>query len=295
MNINQLQYFQVTCKYENISKAAQELHVSQSAISKSIRELEKEFEINLFNRFSNTLTLTTEGKHFLEQTDKILEDIHMLYMQVKDIKNANNIIKIGMTPLVGSCLLPPFYQELYDFEKNIVLEPSELNIIPLLNEIENEKIDIGLIISNDINLTRLDIIPLIDVSLVFCTNIYNPLSKQKKISMEKLQGEPLVLITPDSVENKLLSQKFRNKNVTPNVILHSDQVYTIQHLINHEVASSFLYDIIVPRNKEICQIPLEDPITLHIAMVWKKERYLHSGMQKIIQFAKNFEFVHYHG
>lgn len=295
MNINQLQYFQATCKYENISKASQELHVSQSAISKSIRELEREFEINLFNRLSNTLTLTTEGKHFLEHTNKILEDVHMLHVQVKDIKQSNNIIKIGITPLVGSCLLPPFYQELYDYDKGLILEPAELNIVPLLKEIENENIDVGLIISNEISLSRLDIIPLLDVSMVFCTNIYNPLSKREKISMRDLQEEPLVLITPDSVENKLLSQRFRDKNVTPNVILHSDQVYTIQHLINHEVASSFLYDIIVPRNEEICQIPLEDPIILHIALVWKKERYLHSGIQKIIRFAKRFEFVHYHG
>ena len=70
MNINQLQYFQVTCKYENISKAAQVLHVSQSAVSKSIHELEKEFEVNLFNRYNNSLVLTSDGKNFLNQAEK---------------------------------------------------------------------------------------------------------------------------------------------------------------------------------------------------------------------------------
>ncbi|MCI9588659.1 MAG: LysR family transcriptional regulator [Oscillospiraceae bacterium] len=295
MNINQLQYFQVVCKFENISKAAQELHVSQSAVSKSIRELEREFEINLFNRFNNVLTLTTEGKHFLERTNHILSEVNLLYTQVRDIHQTNNIIRIGMTPLLGCCLLPPFYQELYDYDSNLILEPIERNVFPVLNEIMSEKIDVGLIIANAMDLSHFGIISLLDTSLVFCTNIYNPLSKKESISIEDLREEPLVLITPDSIESKLLAKRFSDRRISPNVIFRSDQVYTIQHCINHEIASSFLYDIIVPRNREICQIPLEDPIVLHICLVWKKDRYLHSGIQKILQFAKQFQFTHYHG
>ena len=71
--------------------------------------------------------------------------------------------------------------------------------------------------------------------------------------------------------------------------------YTIQHMINHELASSFLYDIIVPRNQGIKHIPLEEPIVLNIALVWKKDRYLHSGAKKVIECSKHFTFSHYHG
>lgn len=295
MNINQLQYFQIVCKFENISKAAQELHVSQSAVSKSIRELEREFEINLFHRFNNTLTLTTEGKHFLERANCILSEVNLLYTQIKDLHQTNHIIRIGMTPLAGCCLLPPFYQELHDYDSSLILEPIELNVFPLLNEIMSEKMDAGLIIANELDLSSFGSISILDTSLVFCTNIYNPLAKKETISIDDLREEPLVLVTPDSIENKLLSKRFSDKGITPNVILRSDQVYTIQHCINHEIASSFLYDIIVPRNQEICQIPLDDPIILHVCLIWKKDRYLHSGMQKIIQFARQFRFTHYHG
>ena len=295
MNINQLQYFQIVCKYENISKAAQELHVSQSAVSKSIRELEREFAINLFHRFNNTLALTTEGKHFLARTNGILSEVNLLYTQIRDIQQTNNIIRIGMTPLSGCCLLPPFYQELYDYDSRLILEPIELNVSPLLNEIMSEKIDVGLIIADELDLSRFGSICILETSLVFCTNIFNPLAKKETISIEDLREEPLVLITPDSIESKLLSKRFSDRGITPNVILHSDQVYTIQHCINHEIASSFLYDIIVPRNQEIRQIPLEEPTMLHICLVWKKDRYLHSGIQKILQFARQFRFTHYHG
>ena len=295
MNISQLEYFKVTCKYENISKAAQELHVSQSAISKSIKELEKEFEISLFNRYNNSLLLTPEGRDFLTLVDKVLSEVDLLYTSARDINNNNNVIRVGVSPLVGSCLLPPFYQELQDYDTSITLDTTELNTNKILTEIENENIDVGLIASNEVNLSRLGYIHLLDVSLVFCTNIANKLATNKAISFNMLADEPLVLIRPDSVENKLLLERFRDAEVIPNILLYSDQVYTIQHFINHEIASSFLYDIIVPRNNEIVQIPLEDPIILNIGLIWKKDRYLHSGIRKLINASKKFTFCHYHG
>lgn len=295
MNISQLEYFKVTCKYENISKAAQELHVSQSAISKSIKELEKEFEISLFNRYNNSLLLTPEGRDFLTLVDKVLSEVDLLYTSARDINNNNNVIRVGVSPLVGSCLLPPFYQELQDYDTSITLDTTELNTNKILTEIENENIDVGLIASNEVNLSRLGYIHLLDVSLVFCTNIANKLATNKAISFNMLTDEPLVLIRPDSVENKLLLERFRDAEVIPNILLYSDQAYTIQHFINHEIASSFLYDIIVPRNNEIVQIPLEDPIILNIGLIWKKDRYLHSGIRKLINASKKFTFCHYHG
>ena len=295
MNISQLEYFKVTCKYENISKAAQELHVSQSAISKSIKELEKEFEISLFNRYNNSLLLTPEGRDFLTLVDKVLSEVDLLYTSARDINNNNNVIRVGVSPLVGSCLLPPFYQELQDYDTSITLDTTELNTNKILTEIENENIDVGLIASNEVNLSRLGYIHLLDVSLVFCTNIANKLATNKAINFNMLADEPLVLIRPDSVENKLLLERFRDAEVIPNILLYSDQVYTIQHFINHEIASSFLYDIIVPRNNEIVQIPLEDPIILNIGLIWKKDRYLHSGIRKLINASKKFTFCHYHG
>ena len=134
-----------------------------------------------------------------------------------------------------------------------------------------------------------------DCNLQFFTNIFNPLSKKDKISFSDLKDEPIILLNPDSIETKLLMERFSRAGVIPNIIFYFDQVYTIQHSINHEIASSFLYNIIVPRNHEIKMIPLEFPVVLHISLVWKKDRYVHSGVQKIIKLAKSFKFEHYHG
>ena len=86
MNISQLEYFKVTCKYENISKAAQELHVSQSAISKSIKELEKAYDAAYRSKNSSDLTLYLNQIKLIKETDaekinKVLQIVNVSIMK----------------------------------------------------------------------------------------------------------------------------------------------------------------------------------------------------------------------
>ena len=67
MKISQLRYFMTVCRYNNITKAAEELYVSQPAISSSIKDLETEFGVKLFYRQNNKLLLTDEGEYFLDK------------------------------------------------------------------------------------------------------------------------------------------------------------------------------------------------------------------------------------
>ena len=67
MKITQLEYFCATCRHHSITQAARELYVTQPAISSAIRELEKEFSINLFVRSKNHVTLTKEGELFYQK------------------------------------------------------------------------------------------------------------------------------------------------------------------------------------------------------------------------------------
>ena len=64
MTLNQLEYFCAVCRCHSITKAADELYVSQPAISVAIKKLEKEFHLRLFNHGKNSISLTREGEEF---------------------------------------------------------------------------------------------------------------------------------------------------------------------------------------------------------------------------------------
>ena len=85
MKLIQLEYFCAVSRYHSITQAAQKLYVTQPAISSAIRELEKEFSINLFTRSKNHLTLTTEGEAFYQKASTLLATIHETESELYDL------------------------------------------------------------------------------------------------------------------------------------------------------------------------------------------------------------------
>lgn len=116
MKIIQLEYFCAVSQYHSITQAAQKLYVTQPAISNAIRELEKEFSINLFNRTKNHLTLTKEGEAFYQKANQLLDTINQTSSELYDLGKQVIPVKIGIPPLISTVYFPDM---LLAFQKNI--------------------------------------------------------------------------------------------------------------------------------------------------------------------------------
>ena len=87
MTLTQLKYFCETCRCHSITSAANELYVTQPAISLAIKELEAEFDITLFTRINNKLSLTEDGARFYERASYILQYCNDMQFDVCINKN----------------------------------------------------------------------------------------------------------------------------------------------------------------------------------------------------------------
>lgn len=94
MEINQLHYFTVVAKTGSITKAATELYLTQSALSRSIAKLEAELGTNLFDRDSGRLTLNDMGQSFLQYAEDALNTINAGVQYVKS-QQANRVIRLA--------------------------------------------------------------------------------------------------------------------------------------------------------------------------------------------------------
>ena len=84
MRLSQLLYFEAAGRLESVTKAAEELHVSQPSISMSIKELESELGVALFQRVNKRLYLTEEGRYFLSELSQILRQLDRLTKEMKE-------------------------------------------------------------------------------------------------------------------------------------------------------------------------------------------------------------------
>ncbi|MBQ8873477.1 MAG: LysR family transcriptional regulator, partial [Clostridia bacterium] len=109
MKLLQMKYFQTVCKYGGITKAAEELFVSQPTISFCIKELEEEFGVKLFHRKHNRLQLTVEGSYFLDKVNYILQSVDTLASQMKDMGNNRNHVKLAVPAMISTFLFPQLF------------------------------------------------------------------------------------------------------------------------------------------------------------------------------------------
>ena len=107
MKLLQMRYFQTVCQYGSITRAAEELFVSQPTISFCIKELEDEFGVKLFHRRHNRLQLTVEGAFFQDKVNYILQSVDSLATQMKDMGNNHNHVAdtYNTLPLVDTELV----------------------------------------------------------------------------------------------------------------------------------------------------------------------------------------------
>lgn len=95
MNIQNLRYFAIVAKLENVSRAAELMHTSQSSISKNIFTLEEELGTKLFDRHGKKLVLNDAGKRFLQSCDRILQETETVTKDLRHMSNGDdNLIRI---------------------------------------------------------------------------------------------------------------------------------------------------------------------------------------------------------
>ena len=96
MLLRQMEYFQAVIENENFYDAAEQCHVSQSAVSQQIKKLEDELGVQLLERHNRTFSLTDAGEHFYRKSLIITGDIRQMIVETKRIAaNDKVILKLG--------------------------------------------------------------------------------------------------------------------------------------------------------------------------------------------------------
>ena len=96
MELTQLKYFAEAAKTENLSKAAQNLHISQPSLTKAIRKLEEELNTPLFDRLGRRVVLNSEGRAFFARIRPILTEVETVSESFRELSRRNERIVVGV-------------------------------------------------------------------------------------------------------------------------------------------------------------------------------------------------------
>ena len=289
MKLLQMKYFQTVCRYGSITKAAEELFVSQPTISFCIKELESEFGVRLFHRRHNRLQLTVEGSYFLDKVNYILQSVDALAVQMKNMGNNRNHVKIAVPAMISTFLFPQIFNAYSKNYPEVELEMLETGSLQVRKLVDASSVDLGITIRDDVVDDTYNELPLVSTELVFCVSLKHPLADRKQISFKELSDEHIILFKADSYQNIFIKRAFSEAGVEPNIMLYSSQLYTIKQFLSYGNVGAFLYRQVAEMDKDLVCIPLEQPIIQDIALIWTKNGNLYSDSENFIQFAKQLK------
>ena len=133
MNIQQMQYFAEVCRQENVTKAAASLHMSQSTLSQSMKNLEAETGLNLFRHVGRNIQLTADGQALFQEVEKMLKQVKRFEANVKEIAKRHNRLQLAVPSQIATIILPLLLGEFFQLilTGNGILQDSNLIAIPI--------------------------------------------------------------------------------------------------------------------------------------------------------------------
>ncbi len=250
-----LHIFKVVASHLSFTKAAEQLFISQPAISKSIRNLEEAYGITLFLRKRNSIELTNDGKSFLVYANKILE-IHaeMENQFLHKYEKFPEVIPFGVSTTLANYIIPKVIAKFRTQFPKTNFKITSGNSEEIEGLILNQELDFGITEGKNTN-PKLHFNKFVKDEIVLVTNAKNPAYKKNAMEIRELPEIPIIEREMGSGTKEILygylnKHKIRKLNTVvtlnsteaiKNYLLHSDNyAFVSMHAITEELIDNTL-------------------------------------------------------
>ncbi|MCQ4637167.1 LysR family transcriptional regulator [Anaerovorax odorimutans] len=287
MSLRNLEIFAEVCKHMNMSRAAEHLYISQSSVSQAIGELEKQYQVRLFERLSKKLFLTDAGGQLLSYARQILYLTEQMEARMHDISGAEQL-RIGACTTVGFYFMNPLldkYQELCPQVRTMV---EVGNSSQLEKKILDAQLDLAFVqdITHAKEVTRES--SLADRLILICRSDH-PLA-DKEIDEEKLDGQPFVAREAGSGTRRLLEEIFAKKGIAPQYAWICNSIASMKDAVIHGRGICLLSEHLVKQELQegsLAQIQLKNrEFKRHFFLICHKNKYKTEGMERFIRLCR---------
>lgn len=287
MTLLQIQYFRAVAQTGNITNAADELYVSRPAISRAMRDLEREFGIALFWRSNTGLALTEAGCAFYEACNDIQDRIDRLETQFTQLKarNCQQDIRLGLTPLTGTAVFPGFYRAFQEVYPNACIVTMEHSHDQARLMLEDGSMDASFTTHTEGLSENLNSMELLQTQLVFCVSAKHPLAGRPCVSTYDIQDEPLVYMAEGMQREKEIIKRYRQIGCTPNVVLRMGQINALRTIVSEGIAAAIQLQGSIDDGREVIGIPFDSPIKFYISLIWNRRSEEREGVKAMLNFA----------
>lgn len=234
-------------KEGTLTKAANTLHLTQSALSHQLKELERELDVEIFKRQGKRLHLSEQGARFLKSSEKILAEIKALEEDMLNYKNGKTSkLSISMQCYTAYHWLPgiiKYYRKRWpDINIQILSDATSRPLEYLMNG----DLDIGIVRTQMVN-TRIKYEPIFEDNLVAIVSKDHPLAKKDIIEISDFQGQEMILplYDPSYQDTPLIESLIQAQQVKPKTLHRIHYTDATIEMVNANLGVSVMADWII--------------------------------------------------
>jgi DNA-binding transcriptional LysR family regulator len=231
VDLRQLEILRAVADRGSFTAAGEELHLSQSAVSRQILLLEDELKEELFQRIGRKIRITPAGAKLLRLSQRVFDDIEDTRASIVEHQQTLH----GTVRLIGGmtvCLyvFPPLLKHFRRAHPGVEVKVTAGAAPRLVRQLRTGSADLGLLTLpvEDANLVS---VPVMREELLLVTSPSHPLARRKPIGAQELDGQPFVLFEAGSNSRRAIDAFFARENISAKVVTETENVEIIKALV----------------------------------------------------------------
>jgi DNA-binding transcriptional LysR family regulator len=278
LNFNQLRVFYRAAKNLNFTAAANDLFITQPAVTFQVKSFEENCNLKLFKKRGRKIYLTDEGKTLYEYAEKIFryeKEIENIIDDMRALKRG--VLRLGTTKAYARYFMPLMISTFHQNFPNIKIQLNEGSSAEMIYSLVDFRIEVA-IIAKAIDHPEVNFYPFSKEEMALIVAPHHPLAKKKAISITELAQEPFIMKETGSGTRKLVEEVFAQEKCSPNILMETSNTEFIKQLVQRGEGVSFLVREAVAvelKDKTLIDMPLKGrKIFLDVSIAYLKAQVL---------------------
>ena len=284
MTIQQMTYYEAVGRYQNITRAADELHIAQPTLSLAMQTLEQETGLNLLRHVGRGIVLTADGQALYAEVARMLKEVARFDSHVAELARRHQDLRLALPMQVGTVLMPLLLGQFRKAHPEIRLDIIEASGTASLDLVEHEEADVA-VVHDGLPRLALTARHLPPWPFCLCVRRDHPLAARTQVSFDEAAAQPLVLLDDSYTITRRLHDIAAKAGRTLDVLHYTPHLSTIWNLVTRGIACGIITGSAVLPESALIAIPI-DGLVQHPAVFTKTGRQMTQDQRTLIAFLK---------
>jgi DNA-binding transcriptional LysR family regulator len=255
MDIAQLSAFITVAEAGSFSQAAEQLNLTQPAVSKRIAVLENDLAVRLFDRIGKRVMLTEAGRLFLPRSRKIIREMEDVRTTIHNLSDqVSGTLSVGSSHHIGLHRLPPVLKQFSNIYPEVIIDISFLDSEKAYAGVNHGELELAVVTLSPKQEARIESQLVWNDPLSVMTSPDHALTNLKVIELSNLIDFPAILPAKNTFTRQLIDNMFNNEGLKMEPEMSTNYLETIKMIVSVGMAWSVLPESMLDENLKVLPI-----------------------------------------